>query len=121
MACASPSTTWHLYSTLLRLPLDSAHRKDSSASGAGGFIGTKTMAEVENRRNQDHHHYQQQRHQQHPQQHPQLYSPAAVRKGDSSLSGQKGSDTSGEDGVRQVLCTALHHLAAWCSSGQPSA
>ncbi|XP_034237501.1 Down syndrome cell adhesion molecule-like protein Dscam2 [Thrips palmi] len=72
-------------------------RKDSSAGGASGFIGTKTLAEVENRRNQDHHHHQQQRHHQHLQQHPQLYSPAAARKGDSSISGQKGSDTSAAD------------------------
>ncbi|XP_052126487.1 cell adhesion molecule Dscam2-like isoform X3 [Frankliniella occidentalis] len=71
-------------------------RKDSTAGVAGGFIGTKTRVEVENRRNLDHHHHQQQRHH-HLQPHPQLYSPATARKGDSSLSGQKGSDTSAAD------------------------
>ncbi|KAK3933279.1 Down syndrome cell adhesion molecule-like protein Dscam2 [Frankliniella fusca] len=71
-------------------------RKDAAASGASGFIGTKTRVEVENRRNLDQHHHQQQRHH-HLQPHPQLYSPAAARKGDSSLSGQKGSDTSAAD------------------------
>ena len=49
--------------------------------------GAKSLAELENQRNSD----QQGNH----GQSGQLYSPSPARKGDSSLSGQKGSDTSG--------------------------
>ncbi|CAG2062358.1 unnamed protein product, partial [Timema podura] len=50
--------------------------------------GAKSLAELENQRNSD------QQGVDHGQP-GQLYSPSPARKGDSSLSGQKGSDTSG--------------------------
>ncbi|XP_047000635.1 Down syndrome cell adhesion molecule-like protein Dscam2 [Schistocerca americana] len=55
--------------------------------GDTGF-GAKSLAELENQRNSD---QQSGGH----LQGGQLYSPSPARKGDSSLSGQKGSDTSG--------------------------
>ncbi|XP_067002094.2 cell adhesion molecule Dscam1 [Anabrus simplex] len=54
--------------------------------GDSGY-GAKSLAELENQRNTD----------QQSSQSGQLYSPSPARKGDSSLSGQKGSDTSGQD------------------------
>ncbi|GLH10491.1 Protein sidekick [Gryllus bimaculatus] len=54
--------------------------------GDSGY-GAKSLAELENQRNND----------QQGSQGGQLYSPSPARKGDSSLSVQKGSDTSGQD------------------------
>nr|CAD7572862.1 unnamed protein product [Timema californicum] len=67
------------------------HRRNYSGYKQGDAVyGAKSLAELENQRNSD------QQGVDHGQP-GQLYSPSPARKGDSSLSGQKGSDTSGQD------------------------
>nr|CAD7393491.1 unnamed protein product [Timema cristinae] len=65
-------------------------RNYSGYKQGDAVYGAKSLAELENQRNSD------QQGVDHGQP-GQLYSPSPARKGDSSLSGQKGSDTSGQD------------------------
>lgn len=64
------------------------HRHYAGYKQGDPGYGAKSLAELENQRNND------QQGANHSQS-GQLYSPSPARKGDSSLSGQKGSDTSG--------------------------
>jgi hypothetical protein len=73
------------------------HRHYAGYKQGDPGYGAKSLAELENQRNND------QQGGTHGQP-GQLYSPSPARKGDSSLSGQKGSDTSGMSTIGGETC-----------------
>jgi hypothetical protein len=83
------------------------HRHYAGYKQGDPGYGAKSLAELENQRNND------QQGGNHGQS-GQLYSPSPARKGDSSLSGQKGSDTSGMSSTGKDNHWLCQYMFVWC-------